>query len=408
MNVKRPLILLSVVIMLLFSTLAATAQTTGGVCPGAVNEALAQLGTNCASMSRNTACYGFNNVTANFNVPVAPGFFTNTNERADLQTINSLRTGPLNLANNLWGVSLLNVQANLPDALPGQGVVFVLLGGAQVEDAVPASQAVIPKTTLQVSLTADSEFRSAPNTGAWKASNLLGTVPAGTTVPADAVDPTGGWLRVVFNAKPGWIAKSAVADNVSSLTTIGPDSYTPMQAFFFRTGIGGVTCNEVPSLLAVQGPHNIAVDIKADGVDVRITSTIILQTLPAGANPPQYLQLSVVAGTAIINPDTGQQIIVPAGFAITIPLAPDGRSVVGSWSPIRVLTPEELAQFALLQQVSGNILNYHIAVPVLVSPSGVGGAVTQLTFPDPAALETVRQACLAGQLQATVCAVFGF
>ncbi len=405
---KRVLIFLSLAFILLFSALAVSAQTTGGVCPGAVNEALAQLGQNCAAMGRNTACYGFNNVATEFNVPVAEGFFTTTNERAELATINMLRTAPLDLTTDQWGVSLLNVQANLPDALPGQGVVFVLLGGAQVEDAVPPNQAVIPETTLELSVTADSEFRSAPNTGAWKASNVIGTVPTGSTVSADAIDPTSGWVRVVFSGKPGWISSGNVTGAVSSLTTVGPDSYTPMQAFFFRTGIGGVTCNEVPSLLAVQGPHGIAVDIKVDGVDVRITSTIILQTMPPGANPPQYLQLSVVAGTAIINPDTPQQIIVPAGFAITIPLAPDGHSVVGNWSAIRVLTPEELAQFALLQRVSGNVLNYSIAVPVLIAPSGIGDVGTQLTFPDPTALETVRQACLAGQLQASVCAVFGF
>jgi hypothetical protein len=389
----------------LFSALAAYGQA-GGVCPGAVNQALAQLGQNCAGMSRNSACYGFNNVAAQFNVPVPSNFFTVTNDRADLLTINSLRTGQLDLVKNEWGVSLLNVQANLPDALPGQGVVFVLLGGAQIEDAVPKNQAVIPSTSVQVSVTAESPVRSAPDTGAWKASTQFDTAPAGVSLSADAIDPTGGWIRVIYNGKPGWIAKSSVSEDVSSLTVVGPESKTPMQAFFFRTGIGGVTCDEVPSLLAVQGPHNVAVDIQADGVDVRITSTIILQTLPPGPNPTTF-QLSVVAGTAILYPDTPQQIIVPAGFTISIPLAPDGQSVVGNWSPIRLLTPAELAQFSLLDQISGGILNYQLQVPFLITPSGVGGSGTQLTFPDPSALESVRAACASGQLAPAVCAVFG-
>ncbi len=57
----RVITILSVVFILLFTTLAASAQA-GGICPGVVEQALTDLGTNCASMSRNSACYGFNNV----------------------------------------------------------------------------------------------------------------------------------------------------------------------------------------------------------------------------------------------------------------------------------------------------------------------------------------------------------
>ncbi len=404
---KRVLTVVCLLFILLFSALAANGQT-GGVCPGAVNEALTQLGTNCAGMSRNTACYGFNNIVTNFNVPVAPNYFTSTDERAPLETINSLRTGKLDLANNEWGVSLLNVQANLPDALPGQGVIFVLLGGAQVEDAVPKGQSVIPKTTVQVNVTAASELRTVPNTSDWKGSNQTDTVPAGSSLSADAIDPTGSWIRVIYNLKPGWIMRSSVAEDVSSLTVVGPDSFTPMQAFFFRTGIGGVTCDQVPSLLAVQGPRNTNIDLRVDGVDVRIGSTVIFQTLPAGANPPTTLQISVVAGTLTLYPGTPQQILVPAGFTISIDLAPDGHSVVGSWSGIRLLTPEELALFSIVQLVTGNVLNYQIALPVFTTASGVGGAGVVLVFPNPADEQEVKDACAAGQLSPTVCAVFGF
>jgi len=405
--VKHVLIVISVLFILLFSALMANGQA-GAVCPGAVTQALAQLGTNCAAMSRNSACYGFNNVVTKFNVTVPPDFFTTTDERAQLETIDSLRTGPLDLANEQFGVSLLNVQANLPDALPGQGVVFVLLGGAQVEEATPKGKIVVPKTAVQVNVTAASDFRTQPNTGAWKASSQIDSVPAGVALSADAIDPTGTWIRVIYNLKPGWIMRSSVAEDVSSLTVIGPDNYTPMQAFFFRTGIGGVTCDQVPSLLAVQGPRNTNIDLNADGVDIRIGSTVIFQTLPEGANPPTTLQISVVAGTATLYPGTSQEIIVPAGFTISISLAPDGHSVVGSWTPIRPLSSEELAKFSILQLVTGNVLNYDVALPVLTTASGAGGAGTILVFPNPADEEEARQACASGQLSPSVCAVFGF
>src|SRR5690242_6792574 len=111
----RLILFLGSILLLVFPVVGASAQDVGGVCPGVVNEALAELGTNCANMGRNTACYGFNNVAADFNVSVPDNFFTTTNDRADLVTINSLQTGTLELGDDRWGVSLLNVQANIPE-----------------------------------------------------------------------------------------------------------------------------------------------------------------------------------------------------------------------------------------------------------------------------------------------------
>ncbi len=411
----RALTIFSLLFILFGTSLAVTAQTPAGVCPGPVNRALQELGTNCASMGRNTACYGFNNVDASFNVPVEPDFFTTTNERADLLIIDALKTGALNLANDDWGVSLMSVQANLPDALPGQGVVFVLLGGVEVEGDVEPEDAVVPQSTLQVSVTAATDLRSAPNTPDWNASNVLDNVLAGASVSADAIDPTGGWVRVVYNGKPGWIDRTAVAEDVSSLTEVGPDSLTPMQAFFFRVGIGGVSCDEVPSVLAVQGPRNTAIDIRVNRVDVRVTSTIILQSLPPGDTLGDTLQLSTISGVAIINPDTNEQIFVPAGYTIFIHLKggnleslgiegdADEREIDGEWYGLRPLTEEELAKLKLLEGVPDNLLNYPIDVPEIVQGSCFSGCEPTLYFQDPAALDGARLLCSQGLLSQDIC-----
>ncbi|MFN8562240.1 MAG: hypothetical protein U0703_11605 [Anaerolineae bacterium] len=84
----------------------------------------------------------------------------------------------------------------------GGSVVVVLLGGVEVEGDVEPN-AVVPQSTLQVSVTAATDLRSAPNTPDWNASNVLDNVLAGASVSADAIDPTGGWVRVVYNGKPG-------------------------------------------------------------------------------------------------------------------------------------------------------------------------------------------------------------
>ena len=414
----RSLTILSLMLILSFTTFAVTAQTASGVCPGPVNRALQELGTNCANMSRNSACYGFNAVDAVFSVPVEPNFFTATDERADLLIIEALKTGALNLAQNEWGVSLLNVQANLPSALPGQGVVFVLLGGVEVEGGVKPEDAVIPQTTLQVNLTAATDLRSAPNTPDWLASDVLDNVAAGASLSADAIDPTGGWVRVIDGDKPGWIDRTAIAEDAGSLTEVGPDSLTPMQAFFFRVGIGGVSCDEVPSLLAVQGPRDVAIDISVNEVNVRVTSTIILQTSPPGDVIGDTLQLSTISGMAILNADTPEQILVPPGYTIFIHLKPgvenlgiegdlDDKAVEGDWFGLRPLTPEELAQFSILNNVPDNLLNYQINVPEPLQCSGVGACLAQLFFADQGALDGARRVCAAGLLPIDVCEYLG-
>lgn len=288
----------------------------------------------------------------------------------------------------------------------------MLVGGTKVVNGVSPAEAVLPATTVQANVATTTDLRTYPNSGAWSSSTVLDSVAAGSTVPADAIDPTGGWVRVVANGKPGWIDRSAISGDLIGLTIIGPNSRTPMQAFFFRTGIGGVTCDQVPSLLAVQGPRNASVDITAQGVDIRIGSTIVLQTLPAGANPPTTLQITTVSGLAIINPDTPNAIYLPAGFTITVPLGPvgaDGFSQIatGPWSAIRALTQPELALLALLINIPGNVLDYVLSLPTIVQASGVGGVVPQFVFADQNTRNILQNACNAGVLSPAVCAQLG-
>jgi hypothetical protein len=405
----RAITVLSVVLVLLFSTLTVAAQTSG-ICPGVVEQALTDLGTNCASMSRNSACYGFNNVIADFNVPVADDFFTTTNERAELLTIDSLETSELDLQEDEYGVSLMNVQANLPGTLPGQGVIFVLVGGTKVANGV--GNPVIPETTLDLNVTTTTDLLTYPGVGGFPPGDVVGSVAAGSTFAADAVESTGGFVRGVAGGVPGWIAASATGDDVSSLTVVDADSKSPMQAFFFRTGIGGVTCDEVPAVLAVQGPENASVDITSMGVNVRIQSTIVLQTLPPGAVPPTTLQITTLSGMAIINPDTANQILLPPGFTINIPLGPVGedgfsQTSVGDWSPIRPLTQEELDQLEMLELIPANVLSYHIDVPTFIQASGVGSTIPVFFFADQTSLDEASVACSNGQLPTAVCQQLG-
>ena len=50
-------------------------------CASFVDQALAQLSSNCGDLTRNSACYGYNNVTATFFEPFTPDAFTQPNDR---------------------------------------------------------------------------------------------------------------------------------------------------------------------------------------------------------------------------------------------------------------------------------------------------------------------------------------
>ena len=58
------------------------------------------------------------------------------------------------------------------------------------------------------------------------------------------------------------------------------DEQTPMQAFYLRTGIGDVACEEAPeSGLLIQTPDGIdEVTFNVNGVDVQVGSTVLFQT----------------------------------------------------------------------------------------------------------------------------------
>lgn len=323
----------------------------GDACPALVQQALAQIGQNCAGLDRNSACYGFNRVDATFSQPVAENFFSQPSDRSALTTLQTVETAPLDLDKEFWGIAVLNVQANVPNTLPGQAVTFVLLGDVSVENAVPADQAVLPSTSIEVRALVPANIRSAPSANA----NLIGSVAEGTLLPADAVNADGRWVRVLYASGPGWVSREIIdpVGDLGTLTVLNRETRTPMQAFYFRTGVGDPQCLEAPALLVVQSPEKIRVDLSANGADFSIGSTVVLRLLEGNV-----MQLMVVDGQANLG-----GIILPAGFTMTMPLAPDLRSPAGGWENFRPLNQTELLLLQILELIPPEILSYGIEIP---------------------------------------------
>jgi LysM repeat protein len=107
-------------------------------CPAAVETALKSVADLCHPLSRNAACYGAKTVdSVTFDNPRPANFFAAPGDRSELLKLREIHPQPLNMTDNSFGVALLNVQANIPNTLPGQAVIFMLMGDAKLTNEVP-------------------------------------------------------------------------------------------------------------------------------------------------------------------------------------------------------------------------------------------------------------------------------
>ena len=116
-------------------------------CPVLVDAALAATGEVCAGLGRNAACYGHDRVEAIPRAEDGALVFAAPADRVPLAALSSLRTAALDETTQEWGVAVLNVQANLPDTLPGQAVTLLLMGDASLADATVENDATPEGTT---------------------------------------------------------------------------------------------------------------------------------------------------------------------------------------------------------------------------------------------------------------------
>lgn len=343
--------------VLAFSTQPGLSQgANGGTCPALVKQALEAIGPNCGSLSRNTACYGFNKVGATFSQAVADDFFTKPSDQAGLSTVASISTAPLDTQLNEWGVAVMSVQANIPDSLPGQAVRFILLGNSQIENAVAPPSAEATPEPITVTVATSANVRSGPT----RNSNVVGGAPVGTQLTADGISDDGGWIRVVLsNSIVGWISKDLVTSDgdISSLPVVNSVPQTPMQAFRLKSDVTGLSCADAPSLLMVQGPKNVKIQITANGVDVQLGSTLIFKT-----TDDKKFQIGTIDGTGRIG-----NLVIPAGYMTEAGLGDDG-DVNGRFGPVLPIPKSELDQLQILEDISPDVLNYKVNVPDRVVP----------------------------------------
>ncbi len=316
---------LFVFLLLLIGVVPVLAQAD---CPEIVERALETVDEMCADTGNNQVCYGNVSIEATPQQGVSTFTFERTGDLADLTDVQTLALGGLDEGQGTWGVALMRVRANIPDTLPGQNVTFLLFGDVVLENAV-AEQTVLLPVTRQ---SADVNVRNQPNPDA----RLIAALVGDQVLYADGRLEDGSWLRVQnpvddegnIVASVGWVSTPVVTVDgdinslpvVQSTDTTITSGYGPMQAFYFRSGIGDSACAEAPdSGLLVQTPEGVEqVSLRVNGVDVQLGSTAYFQ-----AEPSAEMIISTIEGSASVQSE-GVTQIVAAGTRVRVGLNEEG------------------------------------------------------------------------------------
>lgn len=307
-------------------------------CPALIQDALSAIADNCAGLERNTACYGFDRVNAEFSAEYPADYFTQETDQAGLTDLTTIQTSPLDEDNEEFGAAVMNVQANVPNSIPGQGVIFLLLGETSVENAVAAEDAAVPGPAVAVQTTRDTTIYRLPSSTA----ATLTQVAGGETINADGTNTNGEWVRVIIDEEIGWISSDDLeaSDALAGLPDVGSTTRTPMQAFYFTTGIGQSECNQAESSIAVQSPEGIEVDLSVNGVDIRVGSLVSFQGD------------SMTVHRGQVETSTGD--VVDANETLTFPGRDDEGNFTGDGS-VREISDEEYERGQLIQDTLNEV-----------------------------------------------------
>ncbi|MEQ8675755.1 MAG: SH3 domain-containing protein [Aggregatilineales bacterium] len=345
-----PLLLIVFAILTFSNMPEAHAQSDEVDCPILVETALNAADELCRATSRNEACYGNLVINAQTRVPAT---FETSGDIVQVSNIESLELATMNVARNEWGVALLRVQANLPDTLPGSNVTFLLFSDVVIEDAGYEGDAT-PPPVLNAVTQENSNVRSGPGTEFF----VIDSLTNNEAIIVNGRNEAGDWLRIELpsGVNTGWISASLldVDGDINELELSGAGSATtrtqfgPMQAFYFRSGIGDAPCNEAPdSGMIIQTPEGaFTVDLQINGVNVELGSTMYL-TAGVDENGEVQFNIHMVEGNARIESEgvaqflrAGQMLQVPLDEDYNptgqpgIPMPYDGRNVS---LPIRLL-----------------------------------------------------------------------
>ncbi len=275
---------------------AAVSFAQDKICPDVVKAALAATSKDCAKTGRNQMCYGNNSIQAEAQGDASNFTFSAPGNIVDVAKVRKLTLGPLNTTDKTWGIALLRIQANLPDTVKGQNVTMLMFGDVTM-------------------------------TGGPSGDGQSAGTPAAT--------------------------ESAATQAATQAATASAASANPMQAFYFRTGVGDPACDEAPrDGILVQTPKGskTKITLTVDGAQLELGSTAFLQAQAGGE-----LTVSTLEGAVGVT-SGGKTETATAGNRVRVPV---DAHLVASGPP----SPPEPYDYGAMLPLP--VKNLPVAVPIL-------------------------------------------
>jgi hypothetical protein len=419
--------------VLLMTPVLAFGQGASDFCENFIDQAFSEFGNNCANIEDQNACYGYGDVQATFfedgqaNLELED-LFQNPSERVSLidpdevLTLEDLEPAQFQRRNTIedteWGIAMMSVRNNLPQQLDANTAIYILFGGTRIENGVLPDDAFLLPEPVSISTTDATVFGSPQGLNYIVPSDQLETISGVRQFEADAQSPDGQWVRVFYTYErtygertTAWIQVADIDDSdaVSDLPVLGPDDFAPMQDLYLTSIFNDPSCQEVPPPgLLVQGPDEIETDFEVNNEQIRVTSTAFIEHIS-----PRRMRVSTISGFSLLNPDTPDEIVIPAGFSKVLCLTPLQDLGIDNLENDREIDedcpegPPEPYFVAGLDGLPDNLLNYAYGLPEEVCASGIGGVVCTIQLPPPAE-QRIRERCEAGVIPENVCERFGF
>lgn len=287
--VKSGLIALAVVF------LAARVLAQSADCPVFAIEAVRAA---CADTSRNMACYGAGDISAETTAGVE-AVFAQAGDTTDLHTLRALTIN--------GGIAVLRVQANFADAAPQENVTLIGYGDITLTNLGAADAPV----TLPITARTGANIRALPRENA----EIRGSLRLAQAATAIGRLSDSSWLLIDAPAASGWVLATLVnvEGDVATLNVVDPNvpQYGPMQALALRSGECGGLLMQTP---AFSGRALLSVN----AVNLRLDSTLLLQA-------DDELRLTLLSGSVLAEAEGAYQFVA-AGTQARVPLNAEGRA----------------------------------------------------------------------------------
>lgn len=280
---------------LLLCLAPAVAAAQENVCPALVQSAVELTRDKCSELDNNVICYG----NPSLNIQPRPNVridFSEPGDAVTLAAVDTLDSSPFDQMTGNWGLAIMRVRANLPDA----ALTVLSFGDVSLQNTSEASSDFIA-LDVTVSEPTGAVVRESPSPD----SAEIGTLFTKNTYVAVGRLEDGSWIRLLDG---GWVAAELLRSrfDLSLLEVVAPDAdagdgaypYGPMQSIHFRSGIADSPCYGAPdSGLLFQTPDGIfGVQLQVNGAPLVFSGTVWLQTQSTGETVVSLLEGELAYG----------------------------------------------------------------------------------------------------------------